>query len=119
MTVWSRRLQTTRSIHWALLLCLTLALPVIAQDNVTVKVTSESAGKGDPVNLQYKFKPGETIRVKVVQLVSSENKIQGTAQKAQSRSISIKKWQIKDVDATGNMKREETRVLKLSANELG
>ena len=45
-------------------------LTALAQDNAVVRVAADVAGKGKPFNLQYKFKKGETVRVKVVQLVS-------------------------------------------------
>src|SRR5262245_27832333 len=42
--------------------------------------------------LGYKFRPGETVRTKVVHLVSVESKIKGTAQNTKSRSISTRAW---------------------------
>ena len=64
------------------------------QTGQIVKVIPNPKATGKSYQLQYKLKPGEKIRVKVVQLVSSENKIEGTAQRAQSRSVSVKRWDV-------------------------
>ena len=52
-------------------------------------------------DLQYRFHPGETIRWKVVHLVTVHTKIKGTTQTAKTRSISTKVWRVTSVDAEG------------------
>jgi hypothetical protein len=53
--------------------------------------------------LRYRFQPGETVRWKVVHLVTVETKIQGVVETAKTRSISTKSWQVTDVDAQGQI----------------
>jgi hypothetical protein len=53
--------------------------------------------------LGYRFRPGETMRTKVVHLVTVESKIKGTAQNTKSRSVSTRAWIIREVDASGNI----------------
>lgn len=53
--------------------------------------------------LRYKFKPDEVLQWKVVHLATTETRIQGNSQTSRSRSISVKRWTMKSVDADGNM----------------
>jgi hypothetical protein len=59
---------------------------------------TDEAGK---YTLQYKFAEGDVIRTKVVHLVTVETRMQGHSQTAQSRSISVKNWQVESVDEEG------------------
>lgn len=47
--------------------------------------------------LEYKFRPGQTLRYQTQHLGTIETKIKGTTQTAQSRSLSRKIWQVRDV----------------------
>jgi hypothetical protein len=51
--------------------------------------------------LQYKFRPGETIRHKVVHRTTTETRVGKTTDQIQTRSISTKAWKVKDVDEKG------------------
>jgi hypothetical protein len=53
--------------------------------------------------LQYKFAPNEVIRTKVVHQAAVKTTIEGTSQTAQTVSISVKRWDVKDVDAQGQV----------------
>jgi hypothetical protein len=54
-------------------------------------------------NLKYKFTPGEAIRTEVVHRATVQTTIQGTTQKADTSSRSIKVWKVEDVDADGTV----------------
>ena len=49
-------------------------------------------------DLSYKFSPGEVVRWKVVHRATVKTTIQGSTQTAQTKSESIKAWQITEVD---------------------
>ncbi len=53
--------------------------------------------------LAYKFKKGEVIRWEVVHRAVVDTTIQGTNQTAETRSTSIKAWQVTDVAADGSI----------------
>ena len=48
--------------------------------------------------LQYRFEKGQSLRMKVVQLVSMQTRIDGSEQNVQSRSVSTRQWDVEDVD---------------------
>ena len=54
-------------------------------------------------SLAYKFEPGEVIRWEVVHRAVVDTTIQGTSQTAETRSTSIKAWQITGVSDEGNI----------------
>jgi len=56
---------------------------------------------GQKYLLQYKFTPGETIRYKVVQLVTVETKMRGQTSTTKMRSASTKAWKVTVVDEKG------------------
>lgn len=51
--------------------------------------------------LQYKFTPGEVLRTEVLHQATVQTTIQGTSQSAETKSKSIKSWQIDEVDDDG------------------
>jgi len=51
--------------------------------------------------LRYQFKPGETIRWRVVHLSKVKTTVAGTTQTAESVSKSLKAWKVTDVTDTG------------------
>lgn len=53
--------------------------------------------------LQYRFEPGESMKMKVVQLVSMQTRIDGNDQNVQSRSVSTRRWDVTAVDEDGNV----------------
>ncbi|MFP6650094.1 MAG: hypothetical protein VB817_11560 [Pirellulaceae bacterium] len=53
--------------------------------------------------LQYRFHKGESMKMKVVQLVSMQTRIDGNDQNVQSRSVSTRRWDVKKVDEDGNV----------------
>ncbi len=53
--------------------------------------------------LAYRFSSGEVFRTKVVHLATVDTKIKGVSQTTKSRTISTRSWQIREVDATGNI----------------
>jgi len=53
--------------------------------------------------LQYKLKPGEQIRYEVVHLVTVKTEVQGSGQNNQSRSKSMKLWDVHDFDTQGSI----------------
>lgn len=53
--------------------------------------------------LQYRFEPGESMKMKVVQLVSMQTRIDGNDQNVQSRSVSTRRWDVTTVDEDGNV----------------
>ncbi|HEX4145968.1 MAG TPA: hypothetical protein VHY91_20880 [Pirellulales bacterium] len=63
----------------------------------------EKATANTKYSLAYKFKPGEVIRWEVVHRAVVDTTIQGTNQTAETRSTSIKAWQVNDVSSEGNV----------------
>ena len=53
--------------------------------------------------LRYKFRAAERLQWKVTHLVTVETKIQGTTQKAETRSRSTKSWQVTSVNSNGDV----------------
>ncbi|HAY81892.1 MAG TPA: hypothetical protein DCY79_18980 [Planctomycetaceae bacterium] len=53
--------------------------------------------------LQYKFTPGEAIRWTVTHQASTETKIKGTTQTAESKTVSTKVWKVLKVDDEGRV----------------
>ncbi|MEX0793130.1 MAG: hypothetical protein WD045_08340 [Pirellulaceae bacterium] len=61
----------------------------------------KDADASEKHSLRYKFATGDIIRTKVVHLVTVETRMQGHSQTAQSRSISVKNWEVESVDPEG------------------
>jgi hypothetical protein len=53
--------------------------------------------------LGYRFRPGETMRTRVVHLATVQTKIKGVEQNTKSRTVSTRVWKIREVDAAGNI----------------
>lgn len=53
--------------------------------------------------LRYKFKAGESIRTKVVHQAAVKTTISGTSQTARTTSISVKRWDVKEIDSKGQI----------------
>jgi len=53
--------------------------------------------------LAYQHKAGDLMRTRVVHLATVETKIKGVAQTTKSRTVSTRLWNIRDVDAQGNI----------------
>ena len=67
------------------------------------KENSVSLADSATYDLQYKFKPGETVRWEVVHRAAVDTTIQGTNQTAETRSISIKAWKVTDISDDGHI----------------
>ncbi|MFP6750603.1 MAG: hypothetical protein VB855_02920 [Pirellulaceae bacterium] len=65
------------------------------------RATARAADKG--YLLEYRFQKGESLRMKVVQLVSMQTRVDGNDQNVQSRSVSTRQWDVRDIDAEGNI----------------
>lgn len=65
------------------------------------KATGRAAG--DSYLLRYRFSQDEPMRTRVVQLVSMQTRIDGNDQTVQSRSESLRQWDVKRVDSAGNI----------------
>ena len=78
--------------------------PVRAQNPVAVQhEKSTRALNGAEFELKYRFEPGEEILSKVIHLVTIDTKIEGTAETVETRSVSLRRWKITDVDKRGNI----------------
>lgn len=58
---------------------------------------------GEKVSLQYKFKAGDTLRYLIDHRASVRSTIEGTSQKAITRSESVKVWKVIDVMPNGEI----------------
>lgn len=72
------------------------------------KPTTEAANAApkdtaEQFTLRYKFRPGETVRTKVIHQAAVRTTIEGTTQTAETVSISVKLWKITAVDDEGNI----------------
>ena len=82
---------------------LALSLIVAASNRLAIADDVSPPSNERTFVLQYKFKPGERLRWKIVHLGVTETKIQGNKQTSRSRSVSTKVWEITGVDAEGNI----------------
>ena len=67
------------------------------------KEATQDARPVKKYQLQYKLQQGESVRSRVVHLVSMDTKIDGEFENLKSRSVSTRVFHIKDVDAEGNI----------------
>ena len=88
----------------------TAAVPVLvagedssAADNAAKLEKVKRSLTSQAHRLRYNFRPGETIRYKVVHLVTVETTIKGTTQTAKSRAASTKAWQVDEVTEGGEI----------------
>jgi hypothetical protein len=79
------------------------AKPAEKTKNVLADLEKAKASVAASYKLGYRFRPGETVRTKVVHLATVETKIKGVEQSTKSRTISTRAWNIREVDAAGNI----------------
>jgi len=79
----------------SLLVCFLCLVPASAED-----AADQSASKSEATTyvLRYKFQPSEVMRWKAVHQALVRTTVSGTTQTAETRSESIKVWQVSDVD---------------------
>lgn len=75
----------------------------VADDAESAVKAATNAATANRYQLRYKFREGDEIRIKVVQLVSMNTKIQGTEESVRSRSEAIKYLKVQSVDELGNI----------------
>lgn len=68
--------------------------------------------------LRYKFTQGETVRMKVLHLASTETRIRGNLQSSRSRGLSIKQWKVTDVADDGTITIEHSVASADMSNEV-
>ena len=92
------------------ILALAVAAPLGAEDSTPARdLSAELEAAKDRLTsqeeylLRYKFASGETIRWKVVHLVTTDTKISGNSQTSKSRSVSTKCWQVGAVTEDGQI----------------
>lgn len=86
---------TTLLLGAALFLVLTTMAPATADD-------SEAANSAEKHLLRYQFKPGETVRWRVVHLAKVRTTVGGTTQTTETVSKSIKAWKVTEVTDAGS-----------------
>jgi len=78
------------------------SLETVPPQETEAKPVRTTPPPGEPTYvLVYKFRPGETVRTRVVHRATVDNAIQGTSQTAETRSSSIKVWKISDLAPGG------------------
>lgn len=77
-------------MRYALIATLALAAPAFGADS-------------DKHLLEYKFKPGEVLRWEVDQRSSVRNRMEGTSEEAQTKTVSLKAWKVIDVMPSGEI----------------
>lgn len=83
-------------------LLLGAALLAVLSSTVSVSADDSEGTKDEKYLLRYQFKPGETIRWRVVHLAKVKTTVGGTTQTAETVSKSIKAWTITDVTESGS-----------------
>lgn len=68
-----------------------------------LKQIAGRVSKEQTFTLRYRFEPGESVRWRVVQLVTVDTRIRGREEVAKTRSVSTKLWKVSHVDDAGNM----------------
>ncbi len=84
-----------------LVLLFLLAGPLALAADEPKPAAEPAADAAAKYELKYKFTLGESIRTEVVHRATVQTTIQGTTQKADTNSRSIKVWKIDSVDADG------------------
>jgi hypothetical protein len=89
-----------------LLAVVTLLFRASVADDTTIRREKLDAVTGQLTSveylLRYKLEQGATLRWQVTHLASTQTTIKGNTQTAKSKSTSVKVWQVKDVEASGN-----------------
>jgi len=76
--------------------------------NVLVDLEKAKDRLAPAYKMGYRFTPGEVLRTKVVHLAKVETKVKGVANNTSSRTVSTRAWQIREVDAAGNITFDNT-----------
>jgi len=83
-------------------LCLLAATIAPADEPATTNdATAQPSAKTEKHRLRYKFRLDEVIRTKVTHQAAVKTTIEGTTQKAETVSISLKNWQVTKIDEDG------------------
>ncbi|PHS11089.1 MAG: hypothetical protein COA78_10595, partial [Blastopirellula sp.] len=93
-----------KHLNLSIIALLLFSSAALAQDTATQRldaVKKELTTK--KYELAYKFSVDEVIRSKVTQLSTVVTKIKGFSSKAQSRTISTKKWLVEKVSESGDI----------------
>ncbi len=86
-----------------------VGMAVLAAAVVADSPDTKSESKPDTkYTLRYRFRPGETIRWKVVHRARVDASVAGTSQTTETVSSSVKVWKIKDVAADGSATFEQS-----------
>jgi hypothetical protein len=80
-----------------------LAVPIAALAG-EAKPVPDPKGDTPTYVLAYQFKAGETVRWQVVHQATVQTTIQGTTQRAATRSESVKVWKVTEITPEGNAK---------------
>lgn len=81
-----------------------LLLSAAAEDTARTTSRRKAAVAGTKKYLlQYKFASGDVLRTKVIHQAAVKTSIDGTSQTAETLSISVKRWQVTDIDDDGRI----------------
>lgn len=83
-------MRTTLGLGWAFCSLLLLAAPAVAEDS-----------KAEKYSLRYKFQLGQSLRWEVTHQAKIKTTVSGTTQTAETTSVSVKLWRVKDVRPDG------------------
>ena len=93
------RILPTVGLCWFL-----VASSAAGDDNLTDQLnTAAQRAAGETYTLEYRFSAGETVRYRVTHLVTVDTTIEGTRQRAKTRSVSTKEWQVQEVGVDGRI----------------
>lgn len=85
----------------ALIACIPQA--VSAQSTSTLKAPLKPQSSDAKYSLQYKLRAGESLYSKVIHFAETRTKMSDHEESSSSRTTSEKVWEVKSVDASGNM----------------
>lgn len=82
--------------------------PTLAPKGVSVVEKTDAASPKSPaaagtVVLRHKAKAGETIRTRTTHVANTITRVQGTEDISDAKSVSEKVWEVKSIDAQGNI----------------
>jgi hypothetical protein len=85
--------------------CFTRTMAVAALATMAVVATfypgASGAAEPEKYTLRYKFQPGETLRWDVEHRTNIRTSVSATTQTAETLSVSVKRWQLREVRADG------------------
>ncbi len=93
--------MSSRIIAFRCAIGLAAVIAVLVSSTALADKDAPAPPKGPKYTLKYKFKPGETVRTKVLQRVVLDTTIAGSTQTAETTSGSVKLWRITAVDPAG------------------